>query len=34
MKTNLWVLLLRMLPREGDRRKLAESLKEEELVII
>lgn len=29
MKLNLWVLILRLVPREEERRKLAEMLKEE-----
>ncbi len=34
MKLNFWVLLLRLFPREDERRKLAEALREEELEVI
>jgi hypothetical protein len=34
MKLNIWVILLRLAPKESERRRLAEALKEGELVVV
>lgn len=34
MKLNIWIFLLRLLPKESERRRLAQMLKEEDVVVI
>jgi|GEM_PF-1149235 hypothetical protein len=34
MRLNIWVLLLRLIPRNEDRRKLAQALAEDDLEVI
>jgi hypothetical protein len=34
VKLNKWILLLRLIPRDEDRRKLAQALAEDELEVI